>query len=207
MCKLLVRLKQPRSSRLTLELTPCAHLIAIYFVSYIYGTTDSSFNTHNTFILKTQLLIFLLVLSIHSNAQDYLRLLNDTVPDITFVTLSGKKYNTHELKGNIIIMNFWYTHCPPCVAELPDFDTLQQAYQDKQVVFLYLSKDTEIATRELLAKKNLTLDAVPNTEKTHALFEIKMYPTTVIIDKEGIIRKSYVTVPQVRRFLKEQHLN
>lgn len=154
--------------------------------------------------MKTRFIIFLLMLSLTSSAQDYLRLLNDTVPDITFTTLSGKKYNTRELKGKTIVMNFWYTHCPPCVAELPAFDTLEQKYRGKDVVFLYLSKDTEIATKQLLEKKNLSLDAVPNTEKTHALFELQVYPTTIIVDKNGIVRKSCATVPGVERYLKEQ---
>ena len=154
--------------------------------------------------MKKRLVIFLLLLSFTSYAQDYLRMLNDTVPNITFTTLSGKKYNTRELKGKTIVMNFWYTHCPPCVAELPDFDTLAQKYAGKNVVFLYLSKDTEVATKQLLAKKNLTLDAVANTENTHTLFEIEVYPTTIIVDKNGIVRRSCATVSSVERYLKEQ---
>ncbi len=148
-------------------------------------------------------LIFLLLNSFTAIAQDYLHNLNDTLPNITFTSINSNKYNTHELRGKIIVLNFWYTHCPPCVAELPDLQALEKKYKDKGVVLLCLSKDADTQTKNFITKRGLSLDAIANTQDTHTLFQIPFYPTTVIVDKHGVIRKSCPTVPCVDRFIIE----
>ena len=54
--------------------------------------------------------------------------------DITLTTMDGGSINTADLRGKIVILNLWAPRCPPCKAELPDFDKIASEYKDQVVV-------------------------------------------------------------------------
>ena len=54
--------------------------------------------------------------------------------DVTLETMSGESINTADLRGKIIILNLWASWCPPCKAELPDFDRIATEYKDQVVI-------------------------------------------------------------------------
>ena len=58
----------------------------------------------------------------------------DRFADLTIMTMDGGSINTAELRGKIIILNLWATWCPPCKAELPDFDLIASEYKDHVVI-------------------------------------------------------------------------
>ena len=154
--------------------------------------------------MKRYSLIFLFFSSTLLPAQDYIKGLNDTVPEFTVTTIEGKKYNIQELKGKIVVLNFWYTHCAPCVAELPDLEKLEKKYLTGEVIILSLSKDSKEETIKLLTKESIALsNIIPDTQNIHVLFGIQYYPTSVLIDKYGIIRKSCATIPFLEKSLED----
>lgn len=160
-------------------------------------------------LLIRVVLLSLLSLSSHAqNSNSDLILINDTVPDLTFTTISGKVYNTTELKGKVIVVDFWYIHCAPCIAILPELLKLEQKYRNKNVVFLSLSMDTADETQRLLDRKSISLDAIPNTQRIHELFNVKVYPAMIIIDKNGIVRKQVLggLTDYLEELLKEEFL-
>lgn len=62
-------------------------------------------------------------------------------PDFIVQTIQGEVLNSNELRGNVVVINFWYEGCAPCIAELPALNKLRAEYQGKDVVFIAFSKD------------------------------------------------------------------
>ena len=59
-------------------------------------------------------------------------------PDFTLVSLEGDRITLSDLRGNVILLNFWATWCGPCIMEIPDLNKLQEKYQDKGLIVIGL---------------------------------------------------------------------
>lgn len=116
-------------------------------------------------------------------------------PDFTLEDLEGKKLSLAELRGKVVLLNFWATWCPPCKAEMSDLDALHREHavaHDFVVVGVNVEEDA--ATIEAFVAKNrlsfpIVLDA--DGRVTAQLFGVRPLPTTFIIDREGFIRDAW----------------
>lgn len=124
------------------------------------------------------------------------QLLNEPV-DVTPFTvtdLDGKTISSADLKGKVVLVNFWATWCPPCRAEIPDLIALQNKYRDKLVV-LGVSED-EISPEEVktFAKnQNVNYPVVMATPELTKIFKgVAALPTTFIVDRESRIQVRHV---------------
>lgn len=91
-----------------------------------------------------------------------------------------------EYEGEVVLVNFWATWCPPCIAEMPSFQELYSDYGDK-IVFLFVSSEGHETVRGFLNRKNFNLPAYrPLTEAPEPL-NGNTLPTTYLIDKKGNI--------------------
>lgn len=137
------------------------------------------------------------VLAIGAGA--YLGTSASAAPDSTFVLLDGSKQTTADLKGKVTLVNFWATSCVTCVGEMPKviatydkyksqgFDTLAVAmsYDPPSYVVNYAE------TRKLPFKV-----AIDNTgEVARAWGDVKITPTTFLVNKKGQIVKRYIGEP------------
>lgn len=133
------------------------------------------------------------------------RLLNKKVPEFDIKTIHGEVLNEKMLHGKITLLNFWYYGCIPCMAELPALNTLQKKYANDSLIQLFsVFKDSIIIdeTGQLhfqftgyssdtskFRLANTTLTQIPNGKKINSLFNVIGFPTNLIIDSNGIIRK------------------
>ena len=62
-------------------------------------------------------------------------------PDFKLTTLDGKELTAAGLKGKVVVVDFWATWCPPCVAEIPGYVELQKKYADRGLVIVGVSLD------------------------------------------------------------------
>jgi thiol-disulfide isomerase/thioredoxin len=94
-------------------------------------------------------------------------------------------------KGKVILINFWATWCPPCIAEMPYLDGLYRDYKDK-VVFLFVSNEDASTTQAFLNKKGYALTSIKPISYSPKLLETNSLPTTYLIDKKGgiVIKKT-----------------
>ncbi|WP_420635864.1 TlpA family protein disulfide reductase [Candidatus Palauibacter sp.] len=127
-------------------------------------------------------------------------------PDATFRTLEGGEASLHDLRGNVVIANLWGTWCLPCRDELPELVELARSYADRPVIVLGLaveSGDPE-EIRDFLAGFGADY---PNwmlgMDDAVATFEAVGFPTTLIVDPEGWIRKALLG-PQTVESLGEE---
>ncbi|WP_158975913.1 TlpA disulfide reductase family protein [Cellulophaga sp. L1A9] len=101
-------------------------------------------------------------------------------------SLDHHTLNFERYKDRVIIVNFWATWCPPCVAEMPEFQELYQDYKDK-VVFLFVTNDDQQKVAAFMAKKQYTLPVYYPKSTTPDLLQSTAIPATFIINKNGEI--------------------
>src|SRR6478752_843462 len=117
------------------------------------------------------------------------------VPAFTVNDLDGKSVSFADLKGKVVLVNFWATWCPPCRAEIPDLVKLQEKYRDKLVV-LGISEDEDASPQEVKAfgaEQKMNYPIVMLTPELSKIFKgVSALPTTFVIDPEGKIRQRHV---------------
>ena len=91
-----------------------------------------------------------------------------------------------ELKGEVVLVNFWATWCPPCIAEMPSFQELYQDYGEK-INFLFVSSEDHQTVRGYLNRKNFTLPAYRPLSEAPQPLNGNTLPTTYLIDQKGNI--------------------
>lgn len=108
-----------------------------------------------------------------------------------FTDLNGNIYNTENTKGKIIVFKFWYIHCQQCVAEIPSLNELLKKYKNRRdIIFISLAFDTNEELQKFLLKKPFDYIIVGNQkEYLRNELNISMYPTHMIINKEGKVVK------------------
>ncbi len=115
----------------------------------------------------------------------------EEVPNFT-LTLNGRTQELRDLRGQVVVLNFWATWCPPCVAEMPSLERLHQKFRDRGLMVLGISVDQDAAVYEnFLQTYNITFPNYLDPEKKiSTLYGTFMYPETYIIDARGrLVRK------------------
>jgi cytochrome c biogenesis protein CcmG/thiol:disulfide interchange protein DsbE len=128
-------------------------------------------------------------------------------PDFT-VRDSDRTVTLSQLKGQVVVLNFWATWCPPCVEELPSLMQMQQRMKSKGVTVLAVSIDADEGSyRQFLKDHNVNLLSVRDPDqKSSGLYGTFKFPETYIVDRNGVVRRKFIgavdwTEPEVIDFL------
>lgn len=128
-------------------------------------------------------------------------------PDFT-VKDDERTVKLSDFRGQVVVLNFWATWCPPCVEETPSLVQMQQRLKDKGIVVLSVSEDVdEAAYRRFLKTYNMNGVTVRDpAAKTKGLYGTVMIPETYVIDRNGILRRKFVSAvdwntPEITDFL------
>jgi len=116
-------------------------------------------------------------------------------PAIDFpITLAGKSEHLADLKGKIVILNFWATWCPPCVEETPALNRLQKYVDARGGMVLGVSVDDDANAYEKFLKDQSVVFPTyrDTTKKSAADYGTSMYPETYVIDRKGRIARKFV---------------
>jgi cytochrome c biogenesis protein CcmG/thiol:disulfide interchange protein DsbE len=117
------------------------------------------------------------------------------VPNFTFSTFDGQQYDLKDLKGKVVVVNFWASWCTPCEQEAADLESAWQAYKDQgQVVFLGVDYvDTEPEARAYLSKFQISYPNGPDLRTVISQqFRIRGVPETYFIDSQGKLAYSQI---------------
>ena len=116
-------------------------------------------------------------------------LINKPFPELEFTDLEGNFYNLTALKGKVVVLNFWFINCKPCVKEIPELNEIVEHFKgQREVVFLAFAKDDPEKLAAFLSKKPYQYKIIPNSKPFFQQLRIDTFPTHMIIDQEGIIR-------------------
>lgn len=130
-----------------------------------------------------------------------------TPPDFS-VQDSDRRISLSELRGKVVVLNFWATWCPPCVEEMPSLVQMQQRLKDKGVTVMAVSVDVdEDAYHKFLKDYKVDLLTVRDpSHKSSDLYGTFRYPETYIIDRSGTLRRKFIgpvdwNTPEIVDFL------
>jgi peroxiredoxin len=124
--------------------------------------------------------------------------IGDIAPDIAVKDESGKVTKLSDLRGNVVLLNFWATWCIPCQDEAPDLDRLYREFSNRKFRMMAVSVDTEWDLVHAFNKKynvNLPTYLDPGQQQARK-FKVEKFPETFIIDRNGRILKHFWTPPQ-----------
>ncbi|GAB3541209.1 TlpA disulfide reductase family protein [Noviherbaspirillum agri] len=120
-------------------------------------------------------------------------------PDVVFNSITGEKVSMQSLRGKVVMVNFWATSCTTCIKEMPQMVETYNKFKDKGLDFVAVAMSYDppnyvlnyAQTRALPFK--VALDTQGEVAK--AFDDVKLTPTTYVIDKTGNIVKRYVGEP------------
>jgi len=125
-------------------------------------------------------------------------------PEYRFAAFDGSIIDSDQLRGKVVVLNFWATWCGPCRLEMPSLQSLHEDRAEDGVVVLGLSTDDgpDSAIEDFLRERDITYPIGRATrENSKAFGEISLLPTTFIIDRQGVIRHKvtgYFAAPAMR---------
>ena len=121
-------------------------------------------------------------------------------PESTFVLLDGSSHTTADMRGKVTLVNFWATSCTTCVAEMPALIATHQKYQAKgfDTLAVAMSYDPPSYVVNFAETRKLPFKvAIDNTGAVASAWgDVRLTPTTYIVNKRGEIVKSYIGAPQ-----------
>lgn len=115
-------------------------------------------------------------------------------PDFSLATLDGRSITLSQLRGQVVLVNFWATWCGPCAVEFPAFDDRFARYHSQGFIILAVnasesSAEIERFRQEMGTRLPLLLDPGDTVQR---LYRIIGLPTSFIIDRQGIIRDLHI---------------
>lgn len=98
----------------------------------------------------------------------------------------GDVIHFNKVKGKVVLVNFWATWCPPCIAEMPSLHKLYDDYKDK-IEFVFVSNEDRSVVRKFLNDKAYDFDVFEPITAYPNVFDVSSIPRTFLIDKTGHI--------------------
>ena len=123
----------------------------------------------------------------------------DRAPASAFVLLDGRTIQTSDLQGKVSLINFWATSCTTCVAEMPELMATYEKFKDRgyDTLAVAMSYDPPAYVVNFAETRKLPFKvAIDNTgANAKAWGDVKLTPTTYLVNKRGEIVKRYVGTP------------
>ncbi|MFC1897402.1 peroxiredoxin family protein [Chloroflexota bacterium] len=115
---------------------------------------------------------------------------DNLAPDFQLQSLDGQTVALGNLRGKPVLINFWATWCPPCRSEMPYIQDIYEEWTDKGLVLLAINIGESSSTvRDFMQSHNLSFTVLLDTKQDVAQnYNITGIPTTLFIDKDGIIQ-------------------
>jgi peroxiredoxin len=126
------------------------------------------------------------------------------VPNATFKNLNGDDIILSRFKGKILLINFWGTWCVPCLQEIPDLVELSHRFKSEglEVVGIAIDSGRPEDIRKFMSEHGMDyLVLIGELGVVKSRFHVIGFPTSLLIDRDGMIRKRYVG-PQTEKVLK-----
>ncbi len=102
--------------------------------------------------------------------------------------IHGNDIKAADLKGKIVVLNFWFMGCVPCRKEMPALNELAYEYaRQPDVVFIAIALDKKPALKEFIKTHPLAYQVVADGQLYNRRYGVDIYPTNVIIDRKGIV--------------------
>lgn len=101
--------------------------------------------------------------------------------------MNGRNIKLSDLRGKVVVLNFWFIKCAPCVMEMPDLNEVASNYDPENVVFLGITFDSQELVEQFLESKTFNYTITPNAYDTISIYGVQSFPTNMVINQQGQI--------------------
>ncbi|HEV7610362.1 MAG TPA: TlpA disulfide reductase family protein [Steroidobacteraceae bacterium] len=123
-------------------------------------------------------------------------------PDFALKDLADKAWRLSDLRGKVVMINFWATWCPPCRKELPDLEALYEEFASKGLVVLGISDEDPKKVEPFVRKHALSFPVLLDSKRmVNEMFAIKGIPRTFIYDRTGTLAAQAIDMRTRQQFL------
>jgi peroxiredoxin len=144
-------------------------------------------------------IVTVLVFAIGTAAGYQLLNIKTAAPEVTFTTLRGEHIALKNQRGKVVMVNFWATSCTTCVKEMPQMIATYNQFKNQGLEFFAVAMSYDPPNYVLnfteTRKLPFTIALDPQNQLAQAFGDVKLTPTTFVIDKQGNIIKRYVGEP------------
>lgn len=122
--------------------------------------------------------------------------------NFTLVDLQGNNWTLRDLRGKVVLVNFWATWCPPCRKEMPDLEVLFNEFRDHGLVILAISDEDADKVKTFIAAHNATYTVLLDPgRKVNDLYQVDGIPKTFVYDRQGQLVAESIDMRTRKQFL------
>ena len=122
--------------------------------------------------------------------------------DFSLLDLNGKAWTFQNLRGKVVLLNFWATWCPPCRKEMPDLEALYREFKDQGLIVLAISDETPAKVRQYLKETGYTYPLLLDPGRTvNDKFQIDGIPKSFVYDRDGRLAAQAIDMRTRKQFL------
>ena len=122
--------------------------------------------------------------------------------NFTLNDLTGNAWTLKDLRGKVVLVNFWATWCPPCRKEMPDLEILNQRFRPQGLVILGISDEDAATVSPFIAQQKVTYPILLDPgRKVNELFQVGGIPKTFIYGRDGKIVTQSIDMRTQKQFL------
>jgi len=123
-------------------------------------------------------------------------------PEFTLKDLSGKSWTFSDLRGKVVLMNFWATWCPPCRKEMPDLETLYERFGSKGFVVLGISDEEVAKVEPFIHERKVSFPVLLDPgRKVNDMFVVDGIPKSFVYDRDGKLVAQSIDMRTQKQFL------
>lgn len=123
--------------------------------------------------------------------------------DFTVADLNGKQWHLRDLRGKVVLVNFWATWCPPCRKEMPDLDALYKQFANQGLVILAFSDEDASKVKPFLAEHPVSYPILLDTGRVvNEMYFVEGIPKSFVYDREGKLAAESIDMRTRGQFLK-----
>jgi peroxiredoxin len=123
-------------------------------------------------------------------------------PEFALTDLSGKKWKFSDLRGKVVLVNFWATWCPPCRKEMPDLDALYQRFAAKGFVVLGISDEERAKVEPFINERKVSFPVLLDPgRKVNDAFVVDGIPKSFVYDRDGKLVAQSIDMRTQKQFL------
>jgi len=154
--------------------------------------------------MRIKLIVAVAAMAIAAGAGVALLTRHPPAPEVRFVTLAGQNFATSDLRGKVVLVNFWATSCVACVEEMPKMVEAWRKFSPRgyEMVAVAMSYDHPNLVADFTQKRALPFKVALDTDGAVArgFGDVSVTPTTFLLDRRGRIVKHYVGEPDWHEF-------